>query len=109
MRTGFTQGPRETRLVAHEGGKMNINFDKGLTQSIKDAVASSDWLTDADQGAVMTAILLAETMEAHEHRRHQIAPILIGLLSNLGLISGARAVGEKAMTPEQALAVLVNG
>jgi hypothetical protein len=109
MRTGFTQGPRDIRLVPDEGGKLMINFDKGLTQSIKDAVANASWLKESDQGAVMTAILLAETMEAHEHRRHQIAPILIGLLSNLGLISGARKVGEKEMTPEEALAVLVNG
>jgi hypothetical protein len=57
----------------------------------------------------MTALLLAETMENNENRRHQIAPILIGLLSNLGLISGARKEGQEEMTPAQALAVLVNG
>ena len=109
MRTGLKQGPRDIRLVENEGGKLMINFDKGLTQSIKDAVENAAWLKESDQGAVMTALLLAETMENNENRRHQIAPILIGLLSNLGLISGARKEGQEEMTPAQALAVLVNG
>lgn len=100
MRTGFTQGPRETRLVVLEGGKMNFDFSKELVQAIKDSVEAADWLTESDEAAVMTAILLAETMEQESNRRHQIAPILIGLLNNLGLLGKTKEV-SKDLTPDQ--------
>ena len=100
MRTGFNQGPK-SRLVENEGGKLMMDFNKGLVDSIKDSVDKATWLKESDEGAVMTAILLAETLQDNPERRHQIAPILIGLLSNLGLISGSRKVGVEELTTAQ--------
>lgn len=108
MRTGFNQGPKG-RIVGTEGGtKMNFSFDKHLVQAIKDSVESAFWLTEADEAAVMTAILLAETMQEEPGRRHQLAPILIGLLNNLGLLGKTR-VEKDIETPESWLDALKHG
>lgn len=108
MRTGFKQGPRDTRLVAIDGGKMNFDFNKGLRQAIQDSVEAATWLTDADEASVITALLLADTIQEEPSRRHQLTPILIGLLNNMGLISGGRN-NDEVQTPESWLESIKNG
>jgi hypothetical protein len=108
MRTGMKQGPREPRLISQEGGKtMEKEFNFTLEEAVKISLKSATWLEESDFGAATQAIMLAQTMDQMPDRRHQIAPILIGLLSNLGLLNN-RKVGTE-MTPAEALAVLVNG
>jgi hypothetical protein len=50
--------------------------------------------------------MLAETMDQFPDRRHQIAPILIGLLSNLGLLNNRKTT---EMSPADMLAAIANG
>jgi len=108
MSTGMKQGPREPRLIPDSGGKqMEKEFNYTLEEAVKISLQSATWLEEADFGAATQAIMLAQTMDTMPDRRHQIAPILIGLLSNLGLLNN-RKVGTE-MTPAEALAVLVNG
>ena len=108
MRTGMKQGPRDVRYIPESGeNKMQQEFEYTLEEAVKISLKSATWLEESDLGAATQAIMLAQTMDAMPDRRHQIAPILIGLLSNLGLLNN-RKVGQE-MTPAEALAVLVNG
>jgi hypothetical protein len=46
-------------------------------------------------------------MDQMPDRRHQVAPILIGLLSNLGLLNNRRE--DTAMTPQEMLNAIAKG
>ena len=57
-------------------------------------------------GAAQQAVLLAQTMDQMPDRRHQLAPILIGLLSNLGLMNNRRQ--DLSITPQEMLAQIAS-
>lgn len=104
MRTGNNQGPRTLRDVS----KVNepLNLDQTLEQSVRISISKATWLDEADLGAAREALLLAETMDQFPERRHQIAPILIGLLGNLGLLNNRK---QADMSPAEMLQAIANG
>jgi hypothetical protein len=104
MRTGMSQGPRGLREISSVNPPLNL--DQTLEDSVRISIASATWLTEADLGAAKEAVMLAETMDQFPDRRHQIAPILIGLLSNLGLLNNRKTA---EMTPADMLAAIANG
>jgi hypothetical protein len=106
MRTGMNQGPRQMRIVENSD-REPLNFDFSLEEAIKKSLGEANWLEEADLGAAMTAILLSQTMDADPDRRHQIAPILIGLLSNLGLLNNRKT--DKEMSAVDMLTAIANG
>jgi hypothetical protein len=103
MRTGMNQGPRAVRQIS----KVNepLNLDQTLEQAIRNSITSATWLEEADQGAATEAVLLAKTMDEFPQHRHKIAPILIGLLANLGLLNNRKS----DMSPADMLAAIANG
>ena len=108
MRTGIHggQGPRQPRLIKGAGTSLDLsNFT--LEEAVKKSIEEATWLEEADLGAAVQAVQLAQTMDTMPDRRHQIAPILIGLLSNLGLLNNRKE--DKSMTPEEMLESIVNG
>lgn len=108
MRTGFTggQGPRQPRLIKDGGTGIDLS-DFTLEEAVKKSLETATWLEEADLGAAVQAVQLAQTMDTMPDRRHQIAPILIGLLSNLGLLNNRKE--DKSMTPEEMLQNIVMG
>lgn len=108
MRTGFTggQGPRQPRLIKDGGEPLNLS-DFTLEEAVKKSLTTATWLEEADLGAAVQAVQLAQTMDMFPDRRHQIAPILIGLLSNLGLLNNRKE--DTSMTPEDMLRSIALG
>ena len=104
-RTGLTQGPRAHRLIKQDFEPLKL--DLSLEDAVKASISSATWLEDADLGAAQQAVLLAQTMDQMPDRRHQLAPILIGLLSNLGLMNNRRT--DISLTPQEMLAQIANG
>jgi len=104
MRTGMSQGPRGLRDISAVNEPLNLDYS--LEESVRKSILSATWLNESDLGAAKEAVMLAETMDQFPDRRHQIAPILIGLLSNLGLLNN-RKMPE--MSPQDMLAALANG
>lgn len=102
--TGMKQGPKPLREVS----KVNppLNLDQSLEESVRISISKATWLEEADLGAAKEAVLLAETMDQFPERRHQIAPILIALLNNLGLLNNRKTA---EMTPADMLAAIANG
>ena len=79
MRTGLTQGPRAHRLIKSDFEPLEL--DLTLENAVIASIRSATWLEDADLGAAQQAVLLAQTMDQMPDRRHQLAPILIGLFT----------------------------
>jgi len=104
MRTGMSQGPRGLRDISAINEPLNLDYS--LEESVRKSILSATWLNESDLGAAKEAVMLAETMDQFPDRRHQIAPILIGLLSNLGLLNN-RKMPE--MSPQDMLAAIANG
>jgi hypothetical protein len=104
MRTGMSQGPRGLRDVSKINEPLNLDFS--LEESVRKSILAATWLDDVDLGAAKEAVMLAETMDQFPDRRHQIAPILIGLLSNLGLLNNRKTT---EMSPADMLAAIANG
>jgi hypothetical protein len=105
MRTGLKQGPRDHRLI--KNNLEPLELDLSLEAAVKKSINSATWLEEADIGAAQQAVLLAATMDAMPDRRHQLAPILTGLLSNLGLMNNRRE--DNTMTPQEMLASIALG
>jgi hypothetical protein len=105
MKTGMTQGPRAHRLIKSDFQPLVL--DLTLENAVIASIRSATWLEDADLGAAQQAVLLAQTMDQMPDRRHQLAPILIGLLSNLGLMNNRRQ--DLSITPQEMLAQIANG
>jgi len=105
MITGMKQGPRSHRII--KGDNPPLELDLTLEASVKRSIQAATWLEEADLGAAREALLLAETMDLFPDRRHQIAPILIGLLSNLGLLNNRKE--DASMSPQEMLSMIANG
>lgn len=104
MRTGFNTGPKGMREISSINPPINV--DQTLEEAIRNSIASATWLEEADQGAATEAVLLARTMDEFPNHRHKIAPILIGLLANLGLLNNRK---QAEMSPADMLAAIANG
>lgn len=104
MKTGMSQGPRALRDIS----KVNppLNLDQTLEDAVRKSIAQATWLEEADLGAAQQAVQLAATMDEYPNHRHKIAPFLIGLLSNLGLLNNRKAVD---LSPADMLAAIANG
>lgn len=104
MRTGMSQGPRPIREIS----KVNppLNLDQSLEDAVRKSIAQATWLEEADLGAAQQAVQLAATMDEYPNHRHKIAPVLIGLLSNLGLLNNRKTA---EMSPADMLAAIANG
>jgi hypothetical protein len=107
MRTGIHggQGPRQPRLV--KGDNEPLNLDMPLEEAVKKSIQAATWLEEADLGAAQQAVMLAKTMDEMPDRRHQIAPMLTSLLSNLGLLNNRQE--DKTMTPQEMLTAIAGG
>jgi len=108
MRTGFTggNGPRQPRLVKGVSEPLNLSAFT-LEEAVKKSIEQATWLEEADLGAAVQAVQLAQTMDTMPDRRHQISPILIGLLSNLGLLNNRKE--DTSMSPEEMLQSIALG
>jgi hypothetical protein len=93
------QGPRGHRII--KGNGQTLNLDYSLEEAVKKSISTATWLEEADLGAATQAVQLAQTMDQMPDRRHQIAPILIGLLSNLGLLNNRQE--DNSMSPQDML------
>lgn len=104
MRTGMTQGPRGIREIS----KVNppLNLDQSLEDAVRKSIAQATWLEEADLGAAQQAVQLAATMDEYPNHRHKIAPVLIGLLSNLGLLNNRK---QAELSPAEMLQAIANG
>ena len=90
--TGFGKGrPSKLELISTDN-PLNafLNSEKSLDEAILDAINSADWLGAEDEGSALLAVHLARQLVLQEQRTHQIAPVLISLLGNLGLLYGTR-------------------
>lgn len=103
-RTGFTQGPKGLREISSINPPLNL--DQTLEEAVRLSISKATWLEEADLGAAQEAVMLASTMDEFPQHRHKIAPILIGLLSNLGLLNNRKTA---EMTPADMLAAIANG
>ena len=104
MRTGMSQGPRSLRDVSIVNEPLNLDYT--LADSVRLSISKATWLDEVDMAAAKQAVLLAETIDAHPDKRHQNAPILIGLLANLGLLNNRKTT---EMSPADMLAAIANG
>lgn len=104
MRTGFNTGPKGMREISSINPPINV--DQTLEEAIRASINAATWLEEADQGAATEAVLLARTMDEFPNHRHKIAPILIGLLANLGLLNNRK---QADMSPADMLAAIANG
>jgi len=104
MRTGMSQGPRGLRDTSAVHEPLNLDFS--LEESVRKSILSATWLDEVDLGAAKEAVMLAETMDKFPERRHQIAPILIALLANLGLLNNRKST---EMSPAEMLQAIANG
>ena len=67
-----------------------LDPEKELDQAIIDAIKNADWLGAEDEGSALLAVYIAKQLMAQPQRTHQISPVLISLLGNLGLLYGSR-------------------
>jgi hypothetical protein len=104
MRTGMSQGPRSLRDVSAVNEPLNLDYS--LADSVRMSISKATWLDEVDLAAAKQAVLLAETIDANPDKRHQNAPILIGLLSNLGLLNNRKT---ETMSPAEMLQAIANG
>lgn len=104
MKTGFNQGPRPARLIQGAGNPLPL--DLSLEDSVKRSLEIATWLEEADLAAATQAIVLAQTIDAEPSRRHQLSPILIGLLAHLGLLNNRKSA---EMSPAEMLQSIANG
>ncbi len=90
--TGFGKGrPSKFELISTDNPLNSfLNSEKSLDEAILDAINSADWLGAEDEGSALLAVHLARQLVLQEQRTHQIAPVLISLLGNLGLLYGTR-------------------
>jgi hypothetical protein len=106
VRTGFTggNGPRALRDIS----KVNepLVLDQSLEEAVRESIALATWLEPADLGAAQQAVQLASTMDEFPQHRHKIAPILIGLLGNLGLLNNRKTAD---ISPAEMLQAIANG
>lgn len=105
MRTGMSQGPRKPRLIKGDGEPLLLDFS--LEEAVKKSLQAATWLEEADIGAAVQAVQLAQTMDSMPDRRHQIAPIFIGLLANLGLLNNRE--NDTTLTPQEMLQQIAAG
>lgn len=103
-RTGQKPGPRDLIVT----GKVNppLQLNETLEASVRNSISKATWLEEADQGAAVQAVLLAKTMDEFPEHRHKIAPTLISLMGNLGLLNNRK---QADMTPADMLAAIANG
>lgn len=94
--TGFGKGrPNKNNYTLSENPlKDFLNEEKSLDAGIVDAVKNANWLGVEDEASVLVAVHLAKQLLLQENRTHQIAPILISLLGNLGLLYGSREIQQ---------------
>ena len=102
--TGFKQGPKGLREISSINPPLNL--DQTLEEAVRISISKATWLEEADLGAAQEAVQLAATMDEFPQHRHKIAPILIALLSNLGLLNNRKTA---EMTPADMLAAIANG
>ena len=102
--TGFKQGPKGLREISAVNPPLNL--DQTVEEAVRQSISKATWLDEADLGAAQQAVMLASTMDEYPQHRHKIAPILIGLLSNLGLLNNRKAA---EMSPQDMLAAIANG
>lgn len=94
--TGFGKGRpnKNNYTIAENPLTKYLNENKSLDKGIVDAVKNANWLGVEDEASVLVAVHLAKQLLLQENRTHQIAPILISLLGNLGLLYGSREVEQ---------------
>lgn len=102
--TGMKQGPKGDRLITSINPPLNL--DQTLEEAVRQSIQKATWLEPADLGAAQEAVMLASTMDEYPQHRHKIAPILIALLSNLGLLNNRKSA---EMSPQDMLAAIANG
>ena len=100
------QGPRQNRLIKGDNEPLDIKPDN-VEQMVLVSLSTASWLDEADLASASIAVQLAKTMDEMPNRRHQLAPILIGLLSNLGLLNNRQQ--DEKMTPAEMLSAIANG
>jgi len=100
------QGPRQNRLIKGDNEPLDIKPDN-VEQMVLVSLSTASWLDEADLASASIAVQLAKTMDEMPNRRHQLAPILIGLLSNLGLLNNRQH--DEKMTPAEMLSAIANG
>jgi hypothetical protein len=107
-RTGLHggQGPRQNRLIKGDNAPLDISPDN-VEQMVVLSIKTATWLDEADLASAAIAVQLAKSMDEMPNRRHQLAPILIGLLSNLGLLNNRQQ--DDKMTPAEMLSAIANG
>jgi len=107
-RTGLHggQGPRQNRLVKGDNAPLDIKPDN-VEQMVLMSLSTATWLDEADLASAAIAVQLAKSMDEMPNRRHQLAPILIGLLSNLGLLNNRQQ--DEKMTPAEMLQAISMG
>jgi hypothetical protein len=107
-RTGLHggQGPRQNRLVKGDNSPLDIKPDN-VEQMVLMSLSTATWLDEADLASASIAVQLAKSMDEMPNRRHQLAPILIGLLSNLGLLNNRQQ--DEKMTPAEMLQAISMG
>jgi len=102
--TGMKQGPKGDRVITSINPPLNL--DQTLEDAVRQSIAKATWLEEADLGAAQQAVQLAATMDEYPNHRHKIAPILIALLSNLGLLNNRKSA---EMSPQEMLQAIANG
>lgn len=107
-RTGIHggQGPRQNRLIKGDNDPLDIKPDN-VEQMVLLSLKTATWLDEADIASAAIAVQLAKTMDEMPNRRHQLAPILIGLLSNLGLLNNRQQ--DDTMSPQEMLGAIASG
>jgi hypothetical protein len=107
-RTGIHggQGPRQNRLIKGDNSPLDIKPDN-VEQMVLLSLKTATWLDEADLASAAIAVQLAKSMDEMPNRRHQLAPILIGLLSNLGLLNNRQE--DTKMTPQEMLNAIAGG
>ncbi|NBW28581.1 MAG: hypothetical protein EBR38_08450 [Flavobacteriaceae bacterium] len=107
-RTGIHggQGPRQNRLIKGDNAPLDIKPDN-VEQMVLLSLKTATWLDEADLASASIAVQLAKSMDEMPNRRHQLAPILIGLLSNLGLLNNRQE--DTIMTPQEMLQAIAGG
>ena len=107
-RTGLNggQGPRQNRLIKGDNAPLDIKPDN-VEQMVLLSLQTATWLDEADLASASIAVQLAKTMDEMPNRRHQLAPILISLLSNLGLLNNRQE--DNKMTPQEMFKAIADG
>ena len=92
MTTGQGKGRPSLLDISNHENPLNkfLDSEKELDQAIIDAIKSADWLGAEDEGSALLAVHIAKQLMAQPQRTHQISPVLISLLGNLGLLYGTR-------------------